>query len=267
MATVAEVQHRQSTIVALTRETGRCTVSELASQFDVTPETIRRDLKVLENQGLLRRVHGGAVLRPAHNPADLLAVDDDDELPVHQSQRRKQSIGQKALSLIPGPNASMLIDAGSTTEAFANVLARNYLGQNWSVVTTSPNIAKSLASAGVPNVSMIGGTVKPRTQAVVGPRAQQELRVLRADIAFVGTSGFSMNRGFTTSDYREAEIKKLMIAQANYSVILCDSAKIAKDSTMTFATPDEVEVVISDRNAPDSLESDLHSTHTKLVIP
>lgn len=267
MATVAEVQHRQSTIVALTQELGRCSVSDLAAQFDVTPETIRRDLKVLESQGLLRRVHGGAVIGAPSNHADLLAVDDDDELPVHQSQRRKQSIGQKALSLIPGPHASMLIDAGSTTEAFANVLARNYLGQDWSVVTTSPNIAKSLASAGVPHVSMIGGTVKPRTQAIVGPRAQDELRVLRADIAFLGTSGFSMERGFTTSDSGEAEIKKLIINQANFSVVLCDSAKISKDSTLTFAMPDDVEAIISDRNAPKSLEDALLPTHTRLVIP
>lgn len=267
MATVSEVNHRQATIVALTNEHGRCNVTELSESFGVTPETIRRDLKALEGQGLLRRVHGGAVSGSPTSHSELLAVDEVDELPIHQSQRRKQVIGHAALSLIPGPNASMLIDAGSTTEAFANVLARNYLGQNWSVVTNSPNVAKTLSAAGVPQVGIIGGTVKARTQAVVGSRALAQLSKLRADIAFLGTSGLSITRGFTTSDPREAQIKQSMIQHARRAVALCDSAKVGKESAVSFARLEDVDTVVTDRNIPESAIEAFAPLRTELLIP
>ena len=128
MATVAQINGRQSTIVAITNDTGRCSVADLAERFCVTAETIRRDLKSLEAKGLLRRVHGGAVAGALTPQSDLVATDDDDELPIQQSQRRKNLIAQKAIELIPSPTAAIFIDAGSTTEAFASTLAHNYRG-------------------------------------------------------------------------------------------------------------------------------------------
>lgn len=267
MATVEEVTKRQQTIVNMTQTYGRCNVSDLAQQFEVTPETIRRDLKVLETRGLLRRVHGGAVMNAGAHHADLLAVDDDDaELPVHQSQRRKQAIAEAAMALIPGPNASMFIDAGSTTEAFANVLARQYVGQHWAVVTNSPNVARTLAGAGVPEVTILGGVVKARTQAVVGAKAVDSLRLLRADVAFMGTSGFTVEDGLTTSDPREAAVKQSMIERCRNPVVLCDATKIGKSSTVTFAETKAINYVITDRFAPQDLATSLRRYNTKVVI-
>lgn len=267
MATVVEVKKRQDTIVALTNEFGRCSVAEIAERFEVTPETIRRDLKILESRNLLRRVHGGAVSGSPHSHVELLAVDESDELPIHQSQRRKQSIALAALGMIPHPNASMFIDAGSTTEAFANVLASNYLGQNWSVVTNSPNIARSLAVAGVPRVAIVGGFVKARTQAIVGPKALDEMQVLRADIAFLGTSGLSFNKGLTTSDPREAQVKNMMLLRSERSVVLVDSTKIDHDSEVRFADISDIHTVITDRNAPEGFARRFKSISTQLLIP
>lgn len=267
VATVEEVNLRQATIVSLTNETGRSSVTQLAQRFDVTPETIRRDLKSLEQQGLLRRVHGGAVSGSPKLNVDVLAVDDDDDLPIHQSQRRKQSIALTALSLIPGPEASIFIDAGSTTETFANVLARTYLGQNWLVVTTSPNVARTLSSAGVPDVIMVGGFVKARTQAIVGPHAIETLHSMRADIAFLGTNGIDPHKGFTTSDEREAKVKHEMIAHAQTSVILCDSGKIGHSSEVSFAQLADVDFVVTDRNSPPQLSRQLGEPNLQVVIP
>ena len=104
MATVAQINGRQSTIVAITNDTGRCSVADLAERFCVTAETIRRDLKSLEAKGLLRRVHGGAVAGALTPQSDLVATDDDDELPIQQSQRRKNLIAQtRPFSLMPAP--------------------------------------------------------------------------------------------------------------------------------------------------------------------
>ncbi|MFI5503979.1 Glycerol-3-phosphate regulon repressor [Corynebacterium kutscheri] len=267
MATLAEVSDRQTTIVAITEQLGRCSVAHLAQQFDVTPETIRRDLKQLETQGLLRRVHGGAVIGGGTSPSDLLAVDEVNDLPIHQSQRRKQAIAQAALELIPSPCASIFIDAGSTTEAFANTLARHYVGQSWVVVTNSPNIARSLATAGVPSVSIVGGIVKARTQAIVGPQATEALKNLRADIAFLGTTGLSIDRGLTTSDPREADMKTAMLHQSNISVALCDSTKIGKDSVETFAALNDLNFIVTDKNISQSNIDSLRNFDPELVIP
>lgn len=266
MATFAEVSDRQVAIATLTHSYGRCSVSDLSTQFDVTPETIRRDLRALEARGLVQRVHGGAVSLQSLAHPERLAYEDDG-LPVHQSQRRKQSIAQAALAEIPSPESSIFIDAGSTTEAFSHVLANSFLGQNWSIVTTSPNVAVTLAAAGVPNVNVIGGVVKARTQAIVGDQAVQEMDQLRADVAFIGTSGLSVHGGFTTSDPKEADIKAKMIQSSLKSVALCDSAKIGVDSIVRFAELESVNVVVTDRFAPQSFRDAMKNSTTSLVIP
>ena len=267
MATVAQINGRQSTIVAITNDTGRCSVADLAERFCVTAETIRRDLKSLEAKGLLRRVHGGAVAGVLTTQSDLVATDDDDELPIQQSQRRKNLIAQKAIELIPSPTAAIFIDAGSTTEAFASTLAHNYRGQNWSIVTNSPNVAHTVATAGVPQVTILGGTIKARTQAVVGPNAVETLRSLRADIAFMGTTALSLTHGLTTSDPREAAVKETMISQSNHVVVLCDSTKLGRESNVQFAKLSDIDVVVSDRNVPPDFTSKLHPYDTSMVIP
>lgn len=264
MATVHDVAQRRADIAAITAQVGNCSVAELASRFSVTPETIRRDLKVLEDQDKVRRVHGGAVTARAH--VDTLAVDDDDALPVHQSQRRKQAIGLAALELITKPNASMFIDAGTTAEAFANVLARNYLGQQWLIVTNSPNVARTLASAGVQRLTMLGGIVKSRTQAVVGEPALATLQNLRADIAFMGTNELSVEGGLTTSDPREAEVKRSMMQAAAKTVVLCESSKIRSPRTPSFASLDCVDVVVTDRNVPAHFANQLDPYQIHMVI-
>ena len=234
MATVAQINGRQSTIVAITNDTGRCSVADLAERFCVTAETIRRDLKSLEAKGLLRRVHGGAVAGALTPQSDLVATDDDDELPIQQSQRRKNLIAQKAIELIPSPTAAIFIDAGSTTEAFASTLAHNYRGQNWSIVTNSPNVAHTVAAVGVPQVTILGGTIKARTQAVVGPNAVETLRSL---------------------------------SQSNHVVVLCDSTKLGRESNVQFAKLSDIDVVVSDRNVPPDFTSKLHPYDTSMVIP
>lgn len=267
MSTVEEVQLRQSAIVTLTNDLGRCSVTQLSQRFCVTPETIRRDLKSLEHQGLLTRVHGGAVSGFPMPHIEILAVDDDDDLPIHQSQRRKQAIAHAALPLIPGPTAAIFIDAGSTTESFASVLARNYVGQNWLVVTNSPNVARTLSGAGVPDVMILGGTLKGRTQAIVGEKAEASLRTLKADIAFMGTTGLSIETGLTTSDPREASIKATMIAQSRRVVALCDSGKLNRTSDVTFASIDDIDFLVTDRHASKQLQASFNTFNTQVVIP
>ena len=216
MATVAQINGRQSTIVAITNDTGRCSVADLAERFCVTAETIRRDLKSLEAKGLLRRVHGGAVAGALTPQSDLVATDDDDELPI---------------------------------------------------VTNSPNVAHTVAAVGVPQVTILGGTIKARTQAVVGPNAVETLRSLRADIAFMGTTALSLIHGLTTSDPREAAVKETMISQSNHVVVLCDSTKLGRESNVQFAKLSDIDVVVSDRNVPPDFTSKLHPYDTSMVIP
>lgn len=264
MASFQDVTQRRATIASITENAGNCNVADLSARFAVTPETIRRDLKALELAGQLRRVHGGAV--SSQRRIDTRAVDDDDALPVHLSQRRKQAIGLAALQLITKPDTSMFIDAGTTAEAFANVLARNYLGQQWMIVTNSPNVARTLTTAGMQRLLMLGGTVKGRTQAIVGEPALSALQNLRADIAFMGTNELSVQDGLTTSDPREAAIKQSMMQAAAKTVVLCESTKIRPARAASFASLESVDVIVTDRSAPPQFARQLDPYQVDMVI-
>lgn len=265
MATTQEVDSRHFTIVSLTNTHGRCSVGQLAAEFGVTPETIRRDLKTLESKGLLKRVHGGAVAGSPHTVSSYLAHDEDEAMPTYLTQRVKLSIAQTAMSLIPGPLSSIFIDAGSTMEVLASTLARNYLGQNWHVVTNSPNVARILGTTGLREITVLGGTVRPRSQAVVGPSVVQSLKSMRADIAFVGTTGVSRQRGLTTNDPREAAVKHAMIEQARYVVTLCDSSKLDKEAPISFASLDDIDVIVTDRTVGRRFTHSFTGHNTRIV--
>ena len=231
-------EERQQAIADLLSLRGRLSVSELATEYAVTTETVRRDLSALERAGIVRRVHGGAV------PAEALTVlearvDDRDRARADEKER----IGRAALDLLPRSGGSVLLDAGTTTARLAGVLPRDL---QLTVVTNAVPIAARLAGMANIDLHLLPGRVRSTTQAAVGESTVEALRLLRTDVAFLGTNGLSLGHGFSTPDASEAAAKRAMVHSAHKVVVLVDSSKLGRENTVRFAEVGDVDVVVTD---------------------
>ncbi len=231
-------EERQQAMAQLVTERGRVSVNAIADQFDVTTETVRRDLSVLERMGLLRRVHGGAV------PASALAV-----IEAGFGERdlantvEKDQIARAALDLLPPTNGTVLFDAGSTTSRLASLLPRDL---RLTVVTHAVPVAARLAGSAQVELHVLPGRVRPATQAAVGADTVAALGRLRADVAFVGTNGLTVDHGLSTPDREEAATKRAMVASARRVICLVDSSKLGVEASVRFAALSEIDVVVTD---------------------
>ncbi|MFE9647133.1 DeoR/GlpR family DNA-binding transcription regulator [Streptomyces sp. NPDC006365] len=227
---------RQQEILRLARDGGRVDVVSLAEEFQVTAETIRRDLKALDRAGLVRRVHGGAI------PAGRLDFEPDLAERETTAADEKDRIAQAALAELPS-NGTMILDAGTTVARLAGALP---LEAMLTVVTHSLPIAARLADHPGMQLHLVGGRVRHRTRAAVDAWALRAYGEIRADVVFLATNGFSLEYGLTTPDLAEAAVKRAAIAAARRVVLLADSAKHGQQHFARFGALDDVDVLITD---------------------
>ncbi len=228
-------RHRQIYRIAL--KTGAVDVSELAQRFDVSTETIRRDLSELQDRNLLERVHGGAVLVERHTHEPMVDARD------MQNAEEKLAIGRLAGNEIP-VDGTVIIDSGSTGQRLAEVMP---IDRNTSIITNSLVTALTLARRGVTTLSVLGGEVRTNTFAMVDAQTVEAVRALRVDVLFIGCDGISLSRGMTTPYASEHHIKRAMIASARLVVAIVDHSKFGNDHTYCFANFDDVDVLITDQ--------------------
>jgi DeoR family fructose operon transcriptional repressor len=227
---------RQQEILRLARDGGRVDVVSLAEEFQVTAETIRRDLKALDRAGLVRRVHGGAI------PAGRLDFEPDLAERETTAADEKDRIARAALAELPS-NGTMILDAGTTIARLAGALP---LEASLTVVTHSLPIAARLADHPGVQLHLVGGRVRHRTRAAVDAWALRAYGEIRADVVFLATNGFSLEYGLTTPDLAEAAVKRAAIAAARRVVLLADSAKHGQQHFARFGALDDVDVLITD---------------------
>lgn len=249
-------EERQGEIARQARAEGRVDVGELAVAFSVSLETVRRDLTALERTGVLRRVHGGAIPaeRLRHEPA----------LAVRAAERteQKRRIAEAAVRELEGAS-TILLDAGSTTAQLADLLPTD---RELTVVTNAVPIAMALSYRTGVTVHLLGGRVRPRTQATVDHVALAGLADLCVDVAFLGTNGISRERGFTTADPAEAAVKRAMVGAARRVVVLADASKIGDDQFARFAGLDDVETLIMDNAVDARVAAELESAGPRVVL-
>lgn len=241
---------------------GRVSVATLSRSLDVTAETIRRDLDVLEAAGALRRVHGGAVRR-----SSLV------ELGLGERERRntpaKLAIARAALDLLVHATPSAVaLDAGTTTRAFADLLAEHVPQEGLlDVVTHAVPILLRLQDNRALTVHAVGGVVRPETSAAVGMPALEAFARMRCDLAFIGANGISAGFGLSTPDEREAAVKTAMIRSARRTVALVDSSKLGEESFVSFAALADLDVLITDRAPDHDLADALARADVEVVVP
>jgi len=183
-------EERQQAISEIVVRQGRVAVTELASLYDVTTETVRRDLTLLERAGLVRRVHGGAVPIGSVIEARLSER-------VVSNSVEKDRIAKAAAALLPPFEATMLLDAGSTLGRLATHLPRD---RRLVVFTHALTVASTLVTHANVELHLLPGRVRLTTQAAVGVETVEFAGRLHADFAFVGTNGISLTHGLSTPD-------------------------------------------------------------------
>ena len=246
---------RREHIRLLVRETGVARVEELRRELKVSVATIRRDLEILEEEGKVRRVHGGAVSMESRLEE---AVFDDK---TNQFSKEKRDIAERAYKLI-GQEESLFLDGGSTTLCLARLLKDR---KDLTVVTNSLRAAGELADFG-PRVILTGGELRRISQTMVGPLTSAVLSQVRVDKAFMGTMGFCLENGLTTTDPNEAFVKSLVMEQATQVVLLADSSKAEKVSFAKVSDWQKVDILVSDLMLPKDFTKALNKMGVKTQL-
>ncbi|MFG2889819.1 DeoR/GlpR family DNA-binding transcription regulator [Streptomyces sp. NPDC048248] len=254
---------RQQEILRLAREGGRVDVLSLAEEFQVTAETVRRDLKALDRAGLVRRVHGGAIpagrldFEPDLAQRDVVAADEKlriaraalAELPWSANggsgdgAADPASAAASASSRSGGLSGTVIMDAGTTA---ARLAAEIPLDAELTVVTHGLPVAARLADHPGLTLHLVGGRIRHRTRAAVDDWALRAYREINADVLFLATNGFSLDGGLTTPDLAEAAVKRALIAAARRVVLLADSAKFGQQHFARFGELSDVDLLITD---------------------
>lgn len=248
-------EERQQVILERARAKGRVDVAALAEEFDVTTETIRRDLTVLERHGVLRRVHGGAI------PVERLGFEPALSVRETVMTDEKTRIAKAALAELP-ESGTILLDAGSTTARLADALP---VDRELTVVTHSVNIALSLITRPNITVMLVGGRLRSRTLASVDAWALQALRDTFVEVVFMATNGVSADRGLTTPDPAEAMVKKAAIASGRRCVLLADHTKVGNDHFSRFADLSDIDTFITDTGIDNAVADELAAAGPRLV--
>lgn len=229
-------EERRQSIAAETRRVGRVDVASLAERLDVTTETVRRDLSDLEQRGVLRRVHGGAIA------VERLRLEPDVAEKAGRLAAEKSRIAEVAAREIPA-GGTILLDAGTTTGALVDHLPSD---RDLTVITNSLPTAMRLTAQ--PNIELLllGGRVRERTLASVDDWAVRILHEITVDVAFVATNGITVRGGLTTPDLAEASVKRAMVASAQRVVLLADHTKVGQQHFAKFAELHDVDLFVTD---------------------
>jgi DeoR family transcriptional regulator of aga operon len=216
---------------------GTVSVESLVSEFGVSVATIRRDLTILEQQGMARRTHGGATIPTRHGADQAFAQREQID------SEGKELIARAATELVAADNTLFMND-GSTVLA----LARELMASNMplTVVTPGVNIATVLSENPAINAYLAGGLVRHKTLGTTGDFVEQMLTAINADTAFIAAEGFSLREGLTYSYEADAKIARVMQSKALQTVILATESKLDQRDRITAIPASKVDMLITD---------------------
>ena len=249
------IERRNAILSKLSME-GKVVVSDLSREFDVTEETIRRDLEKLDNDGLAKKTYGGAVKVENLNT----------DLPFHIRKQSNVENKQKTATIIADmikDGDYIMLDASST--AFNVVKAILHL-KKITIITNSIEILIELCNKPDWTVISTGGTLKEGGLSLVGYRAEKMVEGFHVDIAICSCKGIDIENGVTDSNERDSEIKKAFFKSATRKVLAVDSSKFNKVSFVKVCGLSDVDTVVTDENPGESWKESLEKANTSLVF-
>ncbi|WP_417661343.1 DeoR/GlpR family DNA-binding transcription regulator [Pseudomonas sp.] len=246
---------RQQDILNLARERGYVSIDELAQAFTVTPQTIRRDINQLAEQGLLRRTHGGAACENSSTQNTAYTMR------AGQMREEKQRIAEAIAAQIPN-HASLFINIGTTTEAIARALL-NHKGLK--IITNNLHVAAQLSSKPDFEVLVAGGTVRP-DGGVVGQAAVDFIAQFKVDFALVGISGIDEDGSLLDFDYQEVRVSQAIISNARHVLLAADSNKFGRNAVVRLGPINLVNQVFTDAAPSPAITRLLHDAKIQLNL-
>ena len=248
---------RRTELVRLVRSRGQVTVAELAALFEISVDTVRRDLDHLAERGLLARTHGGAVAA-----SDLVTQDTPFAERLVRQNGAKARIALAAANLL-GDGETILINGGSTTRAVAAELG---VRRDLTIVTNNLALPHVLPLGSCRDVYVMGGHYRPDAQVTVGEVRFAFAAGINVDTALIGVGGISAERGLSTTSIAEAVMIAQMIKTARRAVVLADASKFGHDSFADIGPLSGVHTLVTDEPPPPAIAAALNEGKVDLVI-
>lgn len=249
------MEERKQMILNLLQETEKVTVAYLSELFNVSGATIRSDLRDLENEKLLLRTHGGA-MRISKSAFEI------EPQKRGEAAECKEAIAREAVKFIDDGD-TIAVDTGSTCYAFAKYLGTK---KDLRVVTNDLSIAALLDQFEDVTVYFIGGVIRKHYNCTIGGFGTAPFQDLVVDKAIMGTNSFTLAKGATTPDVGQAEMKKLLVSISDKVFILGSSDKIGRNSFVTFAESNQIDVIITDGAISKAYKESIEDSGIELVI-
>ena len=247
---------RQKKIVERVQTRGYVSIDDLSRDFDVTPQTIRRDINALDRKGLIKRHHGGAGLATSvenigYAARQILCLEE------------KRTIARMVARRIP-TKASVFINIGTTTEEVARELtARDGLR----VITNNLNVAVILSRNPSIEIFMAGGRVRNRDCGVTGHATLEFVSQFKADFCVIGISGIADNGDLLDFDYQEVTVARAIIKNSSTVILAADHTKFGREAMVRLAHVSDIHELFTDARPPKPLADLLRENRVKLVVP
>jgi DeoR family transcriptional regulator, fructose operon transcriptional repressor len=253
---------RKAELAAYVVENGQVTVAHLAEKFDVSPDTIRRDLDQLDADGVLIRTHGGAI-----SPQAVLRPDTGMDVRLRLQTQAKDQIGALAAGLVRD-GATLMINASTTTLAAARHLTEH---RDLTIATNSLRLPTELNPNTLHDLYVFGGVVRLSAQGTVGPVAFAAPtgadREIRCDLALIGVGGVSMDAGYSTSNLGESVMMREMMDRSARVAVLADSTKFGRRLFAQVAELERADYLVTDSPPPEELAEALHAAGVTVLVP
>ena len=243
---------RQSQILDLLAKNKKMEVTKLSELLNVSQVTIRKDLVILENSGIIVREHGYARLNESDDINNRLA----------RHYETKQKIAKLAVESIEN-GETVMIESGSCCALVALEIARSK--KDVTLITNSAFIAEYIRKVGSVKVILLGGEYQNESQVMVGPLTRKCVEAFFVDKLFIGTDGFTIETGFTGNDYMRSEAVKDMAKQASRVMIVTDSDKFSQKGVVNLIEIEKVACVYTDDNIPSKIEDYLNKRNIKVI--
>jgi DeoR family transcriptional regulator, aga operon transcriptional repressor len=231
---------RRAKILELLDKQGQVRVADLTAMFGVSEVTVRNDLERLEKKKLLIKTRGGAIQTPR------VGFDYEFNKELNQSLKEKQAIGKKAAELVKEKD-TIILDSGTTTLEVARNLTQF---KDLTIITNGILIAHELARYPNLKIVMLGGTLRQSSLSLVGPMAEENLKMLFCDKVFLGVNGIDTKYGMFTTHIEDASLNRLMITMAREVIVVTDSSKFLKRSFSIIGPIGSIDTLVTDTNVP-----------------
>ena len=246
------INERQNNILKILGENNQTSVNELAKKLSVSSVTIRQDLKFLETEGLLKRIHGGAVLKDADDLQNRLGFNYEKKLRI-----------AKKLATFVNEGETILIESGSVNVLLARELLKI---KKVTIITTNVYIARQFRKNEQANIIILGGIYQHDSETMVGKITKACIDVINIDKAFIGIDGYDSHSGFTIRDMFRAEISSYILQKAKDVFVVSDSSKFGRTELTNICSPKDIQHVATNNDVEKKYQQELKNAGIDLIL-